>query len=98
MSWIARTTFSQIRVGTSLRLERFLRSPDACPRQSKRDWQMTHRTPYDPPIEIQSPGLNQQDWVIRSARPFAPFFFALIDIYSTPMRGFHRIAGQVSYR
>jgi hypothetical protein len=35
-------------------------------------WQMTHRTPYDPPVEIKSPGLNQQDWVVRSARPFAP--------------------------
>ena len=35
-------------------------------------WQMTHRTPYDPPIEIKSPGLNQQDWVVRSARPFVP--------------------------
>ena len=35
-------------------------------------WQMTHRTPFDPPVEIKSPGLNQQDWVIRSAQPFAP--------------------------
>ena len=34
-------------------------------------WQMTHRTPFDPPVEIKSPGLNQQDWVVRSARPFA---------------------------
>lgn len=35
-------------------------------------WEMTHRTPFDPPIEIKSPGLNQQDWVVRSARPFTP--------------------------
>ena len=35
-------------------------------------WHMTHRTPFDAPVEIKSPGLNQQDWVIRSARPFAP--------------------------
>jgi len=35
-------------------------------------WQMTHRTPFDPPVHITSPGLNQQDWVVRSAQPFTP--------------------------
>jgi hypothetical protein len=35
-------------------------------------WQMTHLTPFDPPVNLQSPGLNHQDWVVRSAQPFAP--------------------------
>ena len=28
-------------------------------------WQMTHLTPNDFPVRIDSPGLNAQDWVIR---------------------------------
>jgi hypothetical protein len=35
-------------------------------------WQMTHHNPFDPPINVESPGLNQQDWVVRSAQPFRP--------------------------
>lgn len=35
-------------------------------------WQMTHLTQFDPPVNIESPGLNHQDWVIRSERPFMP--------------------------
>ena len=105
MSWIARTKFSQIGVGTSLRLEEVPTIPGRSPtpvqagselaiemagRRTKAKilsvadneiqlrlpdgtvWQMTHHNPYDPPVEIKSPGLNQQDWVIRSALPFAP--------------------------
>jgi hypothetical protein len=105
MAWVGRTNFSEIGVGTSLRLEEIPtipgRSPSPVRARSKIDiemaagvrtkativsvadneiqmklpdgtvWQMTHRTPFDPPVEIKSPGLNQQDWVVRSARPFA---------------------------
>jgi hypothetical protein len=106
MTWIGRTSFSEIGVGTSLRLEEMPTIPGrkSTPVQPGSDiaiemaagvktkanvlsvadneiqlklpdgtvWQMTHRTPFDPPIEIKSPGLNQQDWVIRSAQPFTP--------------------------
>ena len=106
MAWVGRTKFSQIGVGTSLRLEEIPTIPGRSPTpvqagseiaiemaagvQTKAKilivadneiqlrlpdgivWQMTHRTPYDAPVEIKSPGHNQQDWVIRSARPFAP--------------------------
>ena len=106
MAWVGRTNFSEIGVGTSLRLEEIptvpgrvpspvqvgseltiemaagvqtkatiisvadneieLKVPDGAVRQ------MTHRTPYDPPVNLKSPGLNHQDWVVRSARPFTP--------------------------
>ena len=106
MTWKGRTKFSEIGLGTSIRLEEIptisghspspvelgseiaiemaggvkikativsvtdneiqLRLPDGA------IWQMTHRTPFDPPVQIISPGLNQQDWVVRSARPFTP--------------------------
>ena len=106
MAWVGRTNFSEIGVGTSLRLEEIPtmpgRSPSPIRARSKIDiemaagvrtkativsvadneiqmklpdgtvWQMTHRTPFDPPVEIKSPGLNQQDWVIRSGLPFVP--------------------------
>ena len=109
MAWVGRTNFSEIGVGTSLRLEEIHtipgRSPSPVRSRSKIEiemaagvrtkativsvadneiqmklpdgtvWQMTHRTPFDPPVEIQSPGLNQQDWVVRivrSAQPFTP--------------------------
>lgn len=35
-------------------------------------WQMTHLTPFDPPVNLTSPRLNHQDWVVRSAQPFTP--------------------------
>ena len=106
MTWVGRTSFSEIGVGTSLRLEEMPTIPGRKPTpvqagseiaiematgiKTKANvlsvaddeirlklpdgtvWQMTHRTPFDPPIEIKSPGLNQQDWVIRSAQPFTP--------------------------
>ena len=106
MPWVARTSFRNIGVGTSIRLEEVPTIPGRPPGPvevgsemsiempagavtkaaivSVSDneillrlpngsvWQMTHRTPFDPPVEIISPGLNQQDWVVRSAQPFTP--------------------------
>lgn len=106
MAWLGRTTFSNIGVGTSLRLEEVPTVPGRAPTKLKVGseiaiemaagatvkatilsvsdneiqlklpdgavWQMTHLTPYDPPVNIKSPGLNHQDWVVRSARPFTP--------------------------
>lgn len=106
MTWKGRTKFSEIGLGTSIRLEEIPTIPGHSPGPvepgseiviemaggvkikativSVTDneiqlrlpdgaiWQMTHRTPFDPPVQVISPGLNQQDWVVRSARPFTP--------------------------
>lgn len=53
----ARTSFTLVKVAPG---QVFVQLPD------RSIWKMTPHTPNDFPVGIVSPGLNSQDWVIRS--------------------------------